>query len=101
MLLLVQDGRPTATIVVPVEPGDGERRAARELQTHVKKASKAELPIRTVGEAVDGASIVLGAACRGLKHPAVGDGFTIETDVDSIKIAGGNQRGTLSSSTGI
>ena len=94
-LLLVQDGRPTATIVVPAEPGDGERRAARELQTYVKKASKAELPIQSVGEAVDGTSIILGAASGGLKHPAIGDGFTIETDVESIKIAGGNQRGTL------
>jgi len=94
-LFLVRDGRPVATIVVPTEPGYGERRAASELQTYVKKASGAELPIRIEGEASDNTSIVLGGACRGLKNPAVGDGFTIEMDGEAIKIAGGNQRGTL------
>ena len=94
-ILLVRDGQPLATIIVPAEAGYGERQAARELQTYVKKCSGAELPIQAVDEAIDGISIVLGDACRGLKHPAVGDGFTIETVGKTINIAGGNQRGTL------
>ena len=38
---LVEDGRPRATIVLPAQPNYGERKAAEELQTYIRKTSGA------------------------------------------------------------
>jgi len=94
-LRLVQDGRPCAVIVLPADPNAGERKAAEELQSYVKKASGAELPIRSEGDAAVSSTIRLGRACKDLKNKPTGDGFTIETHGNTLCIAGGNQRGTL------
>ena len=92
---IVEDGRPRAAIVLPIEPNQGEKRAAEELRVYVEKASGAELPILKEDEAWEGPKIVLGRACRDLTRQAAGDGFTVETRGDAVMIAGGNQRGTL------
>ncbi|MEW6360159.1 MAG: DUF4838 domain-containing protein [Planctomycetota bacterium] len=94
-LTLVRDGQPRAAIVVPKEANYGEKKAAEEMQTYLKKASGAELPIKAEGDPVEGVKIVLGRACKDLTGKPTGDGFAIETHGDSILIAGGNERGTL------
>jgi len=92
---IVENGRARATIVVPAEPNYGERKAAEQLQTYIKKASGAELRITGDRDAGPGAKIVLGRACTGLTKRPAGDGFAIETAGEAIMIAGGNERGTL------
>lgn len=52
-LIIVQDGKPAATIVVPAKASAQEIFAADELQTYVKKVSGATLEIKNDGQAID------------------------------------------------
>jgi len=56
---LVNDGTPTATIVVPKSPGPAWF-AAGELQYHIKKITGATLPVVKDGEPVTGTRIMVG-----------------------------------------
>jgi hypothetical protein len=60
-LILVQDGRPVATIVVPVSPDPWTQKAAGWLLDYVEKATGARLPVVTESKAVLGPLISVGA----------------------------------------
>lgn len=57
---LVQDGKPTCSIVVSAEATPAARLAALELQFHLMRVSGAEIPIRTEKELVEGNRILIG-----------------------------------------
>jgi len=59
-LVLVQDGRPKATIVLAEKPTAPAQLAAYELQYHLKKMSGAVLPIANEPQAVTGTVILVG-----------------------------------------
>jgi len=95
---LVDDGAPTAQIVLAPGAGDIERQAADELNAYLMKISGAELPVRDLPE--DGvASIWIGApdeataAELDLESLAF-DGFVFDCDEDRVVLAGNRPRGT-------
>ncbi len=59
-LLLVQAGRPAATIVIAAEATDLEKQAAAELQTFLERMSGARLPIATDASLVEGNVVSVG-----------------------------------------
>lgn len=59
-LTLVDDGAPTATIVVAGRPTVSARLAAEELQTHVRLITGAELPVVSDAAQVQGTRILVG-----------------------------------------
>jgi hypothetical protein len=60
-LTLVDEGKPSAVIVIPDAPLPVEKFAAEELQYHVLRASGAELSIVAESEMPDGPVVILGA----------------------------------------
>ena len=54
-VVIVQDGRPQATIVLPQKPSENEKLAANELQKHIELISGAKLPIveAKLGQQID------------------------------------------------
>ncbi|MEO5761109.1 MAG: DUF4838 domain-containing protein [Vicinamibacteria bacterium] len=101
--VIVQDGRPSASIIVPKDAPVEVIRAATELQTYVQRTSGAQLPIRTEGttgpERVDirlavapGVVKAGGEAARQIVHQ---DGYAIKSGGREITIMGGSPRGTL------
>ena len=61
-VILVDNGKPNCTIIIPDKATDNEKLAAKELQTYLKKMSGAELPIATDKQASQGNRILLGNA---------------------------------------
>lgn len=61
-LTLVNDGAPTATIVLAEKPTRAAQLAAFELQWHVRQMTGAALPIMHEGDAVTGVRILIGAS---------------------------------------
>ena len=59
-LTLVEEGKPRAVIVVAKEPCRSVQAAARELQSHIKKITKATVPIVSDGEKAEGVRILVG-----------------------------------------
>jgi ABC-type phosphate/phosphonate transport system substrate-binding protein len=59
-VVLVEDGKPRATIVVPAEASPTVRRAADEVRGYLEKMSGARVPIAAEREAVDGMRIDVG-----------------------------------------
>lgn len=57
---LVRDGKPTCSIVLADDPTPAARLAALEIQSHVLRATGAELPLRKSTEPVAGARILVG-----------------------------------------
>src|SRR5437868_15408253 len=60
--VLVEEGRPKATIVTAAKPSENAAAAARELQHYVRKMSGAELPIATDEQEITGPAILVGAS---------------------------------------
>src|SRR5713101_2510451 len=58
--ILVEEGRPKATIVTAAKPSENAAAAARELQQYVRKITGAELPIATDEQETAGAVIWVG-----------------------------------------
>ena len=103
-LVLVEDGKPTATIVAFPDLSASEQFAVEELRTFVRRITGAGLPIVTPDKAPAGKSgttIVIGNRTVAHRHPDIdlaglGDeGFVIKTVGDQLVIAGGEKRGTL------
>ncbi|MCX6623381.1 MAG: DUF4838 domain-containing protein, partial [Acidobacteria bacterium] len=99
---LVDKGKPLATIVVASDASPSEKRAAGELRQFVQEMSGALLPIRTEGESVAGAKILLGqspaveALSPGIPFDRLGaEGFALKTVGPHLIIAGGRRRGTM------
>ncbi len=100
---IVTDGRPGASIIVPASAPVEVMRAAKELQTYVRKTSGAELAIRT-DDAPRTERVEIRLAVTPLGITAGGDpaaqivhqdGYTIQSSGRMITIMGGSPRGTL------
>ena len=98
--VLVQDGAPRATLVVPAAAGKTTQRAATELAGYVKAMSGAALPIIETGNAMTGLPCRVGLR-EGLTsedlaflaaHP---EGFVVRVLDDGVTLCGGSERGTL------
>lgn len=101
--MIVRDGRPEASIIVPKDAPSDVLRAARELQTYVRKTSGSELPIRNeeAGRS-ERVEIRLAVTPLGISRggdPATAivheDGYAISSHGRMITILGGSPRGTL------
>jgi Domain of unknown function (DUF4838)/Glycosyl hydrolase family 67 N-terminus len=101
--LIVADGKPRASIILPKDAPAELARAAKELQTYVEKTSGAVLRIRTEdgqpGEPVEIRLAVnpLGAKRGGDPNKEIvhEDGYAIRSGGAAITIMGGSPRGTL------
>jgi len=99
-VVLVEEGKPRATIVVPAEASPTVRRAADEVRGYLEKMSGARVPIAAEREAVDGMRIDVGLT--ELTRGRLPEGFTgdpervwIETHDRGVAVCGGGDRGTL------
>jgi hypothetical protein len=100
-LVIVEDGRPVATIVVAANAGERVKLAAEELQTYLEKMSGAKLPIVTDAASPQGTMILVGdskaAAAVGVPIPSGltnarrEEGFVIVCKGDRLLLAGNTQ----------
>jgi len=100
--VIIQDGRPKATIVVSREATEVERYAASEMQKYLKKISGATLPIKLEDEESAGNLIYIGVcdAVRDFRPPVTSrfrgaNGFVIESGDGWIAIVGAEDLDTL------
>ena len=107
-LTIVQDGKPTATIVVAAEPSEQAKEAASVLQTYIQRMTGAALPIKSENEAVSGTRILVGRSDMvrqlgvqvpsGFTNQMNEEGFVIKTVGDNLVLAGNEDwhyRGTI------
>jgi hypothetical protein len=100
--VFVDHGRPAATIVIPEDAGEPERRAAEILRTSILKMSGVDLPVRTVAEPYGPGVAAIGFPHRFLP-PNVGpslrslrpDGFLLTTSTGRLYVVGGGGRGVV------
>jgi hypothetical protein len=101
--LIAENGKPKCVIVTAEQPSAAERTAVIELQSILKQATGAELPIRTCAEVErDAKQIVVGPSNRfaellpNVKLDDLGDdGIVIHSDGNFLALAGPPPRGTL------
>ena len=97
--VLVQEGRPKATIVTAAKPSENAAAAARELQHYVRKMSGAELPILIDEQETTGPVILVGASRfteklpdlkipSGLTPQLREEGFVVQCRGDRLVLAG-------------
>lgn len=102
-LLLVEDGRSCAVIVLDPDAGRYEKQAAEDLQHYVGKITGAILPVGNAPGEVgfDGTVIELGAGAVKNRRTArkasrlEADGFVISSGSDRLSIMGSTPQGTL------
>ena len=98
-LVLVQNGRPTATIVTSASPTKNTRKAANELQKYIEKISGAKLPIADDSTPLSGCLVLVGPGkftnhVPNLKIPSGRtknlreEGFVIRTHKNHLVLAG-------------
>jgi hypothetical protein len=100
--VFVDHGRPAATIVIPENAGETERRAADILRTSVLKMSGVDLPIRSAAAPGRPNIAAIGFPLPDLP-PAVTsalpalrpDGFIAATSAGNLYITGGSGRGVV------
>ena len=85
-LVLVEDGKPASSIVLPTQPNGNLQAAANLLQRIIERSSGARLPI-VEGEAVDGATIEVGGTPASLK--ACPEASTRKLDGVMVRVAEG------------
>ena len=100
-LVIVEDGRPKAAIVVAANADEKVKLAAEELQTYLEKISGAKLPIATDAAEAQGAAILVGpskpAAAMGVAIPSGlttarrEEGFVIACKGDRLLLAGNSE----------
>jgi len=95
--VLVSDGRPAATIVLPAEPTVCEETAARDLQLYVHQMSGAFLPVVRSGPVPAGNRLLVGAvAGHAYTDPPAGTaGFELRTDGRDVLVRGEDDYATL------
>ncbi len=107
-LILVEDGKPRATIVIAEKPTAQAREAAQAFQEYVERMSGAKLDIKSEAEKVEGTRILIGRSeavrALGVKTPSGftsamnEEGFVIKTVGHDLVIAGNEDwhyRGTI------
>ena len=98
-LVLVKNGRPTATIVTSSSPTKNARTAANELQEYIEKISGAKLPIAGDSTSLSGCLVLVGPSkftdrVPNLKIPSGRtkdlreEGFVIRTHGNHLVLAG-------------
>ncbi len=99
---LVRQGSSSYRIVLSSAASDTDRKAAAELQYHLKAISGAEIPVEVDDQLTGDSIICIGSAGLVERFPgdvdwsALGeDGFTLRTDGRRLVIAGGTGRGSL------
>ena len=95
-VVLVQDGQPRATIVVPNEHEHLEL-AVKELVDHIRKATGATLPVETEEAPVEGTRLLLGESrhtrALGIEEADLpGEGFVIRSAPGTVAIVGDTER---------
>lgn len=95
-VVLVQEGEPRATVLIPDEAGPTVAFAAAELARYVELMSDAALPIVEEGQAPEGTPVHVGAtsAAQGL-IPTDPESILIRAEEDRLILCGGSDRGTL------
>jgi len=88
-IVLVQDGQPAATIVVPAEATPTVQLAAAELARYIELISGATLPVVTEGEDAEGTTIAVGPT-----ELAEAEGIAIHVGDNGVLIQGGSDRAT-------
>jgi len=107
-VLLVEGGKPRATIVVGDEATDQAREAASALQTYIERISGAHLPVQSESEAVEGNRVLVGhshavdalgiTVPSGFTHQLNEEGYVVKTVGDALVLAGNEDwhyRGTM------
>ena len=98
-LVLVKNGRPTATIVTSDSPSKNARTAANELQKYIEKISGAKLPIASDSTPLSGCMVLVGPSkltnqIPNLKIPSGRtknlreEGFVVRTHRNRLVLAG-------------
>jgi hypothetical protein len=95
---LIQDGQPTAAIVIAADAPDSVQRAAAELQDYLGRASGARLPILTDVRPATGASVFVGESALtralGVTLDGVGaEGYRWVSGDSWLAIVGRDHRG--------
>ncbi|MGC9054421.1 MAG: alpha-glucuronidase family glycosyl hydrolase, partial [Candidatus Hydrogenedens sp.] len=100
--IIVKNGTPQCSIVIPENCIPSIRYASEELQRFIKEMSGAELPIITDSIPIQGKEIILGKSKRlenidyKIDWENLGEeGYNLRVTKDNIIIAGGDPRGTL------
>lgn len=94
--VLVQDGKPQATIVLPKQAGPAVQLAGSELQRYVEAISGAKLPVVAEGEQVEGLPIYVGGtAVTAALVPKQPETILIRGDEQRLMVCGGSDRATL------
>src|SRR4051812_28086033 len=93
---LVKDGKSDYVILLAAKPLPANKRAASELQSHLKQMSGAELAIVDDSKDPPPHSIIIGPnrfteADRSLGN----DGFVLKTSQEKVLIIGSGPRGTM------
>ncbi|MBO4345688.1 MAG: DUF4838 domain-containing protein [Victivallales bacterium] len=97
---IIADDAPSCRIVIPEQSKYAEKFAAEELASYLKEMTGAELQIVTDATPASGREFVIGATSRKLEStlaekPKTIEGFTIESQGNSIYIKGNSPRATL------
>jgi hypothetical protein len=95
---VVENGAVKADVILAPDAADGEKAAAYELVTYVRRVTGAELPLRhrrTPGRA----ALLVGLSAapepiRGRVRALRGDGFVLEAKGDTLVLAGNGRDGT-------
>ncbi len=100
-LVLVQQGRPQATIVISAQANDKVKLAAEELQTYIEKMSGAKLPIVTDEQNPTGPLVLVGPSRtaanmgvsipQGLTNARREEGFVIACRGKRLLLAGNDE----------
>jgi len=100
-VVLVSDGKSSATVVRSVYASALELKAAAELVNYIKSITGAELPVVTNGEEVAGTKIYIGGASPHIDPDAIRQGgedpasFRLVAAADSVQLYGLSDQGTL------
>lgn len=96
-LVLVHEGRATATIVVAEDAPAIDRKAASVLQDYIQRMSQIELPISFIKDDSRPAAIYIGLAASEYegKDDIRNDGFSLRVSENRLFIQGGRDKGVL------
>ncbi len=89
-VVLVNDGQPAATVMIPTDASETVRFAADELMRYVEQISGARLPVVTEGAQITGVPVHVGPVQT--DRP---EGVSIRVTDAEVRIGGDGDRGTL------
>jgi len=95
---LVSSSQSEYIIIIPAYPTNIEKEAASEFQRLIKLSTSVEIAITSDTISRKSHEIIIGNTNRKLPSATESlksDGFTIQTDKNSLYIQGGNEKGTL------